>query len=109
MHFKNLIKSPGLNNAAIGEVFVGLIDDVFKNYRSFPTSGDLKVYREWACGYKSKLTDALNKWIPLAGATALNLLSKLRDKYQQWWYFLDHPEVPPDNNLAERSLLISCH
>ena len=63
-HFKNLIKSPGLNNAAIGEVFVGLIDDVFKNYRSFPTSGDLKVYREWACGYKSKLTDALNKWIP---------------------------------------------
>lgn len=106
-HFKNLIKSPGLNNAAIGEVFVGLIDDAFKNYRSLPTSGALKFYREWACRYKSKLTDALNKWIPLAGATALNLLSKLRDKYEQWWYFLEHPEVPPDNNLAERSLRLA--
>ncbi len=21
----------------------------------------------------------------------------------QWWYFLEHPEVPPDNNQAERS------
>ena len=46
-------------------------------------------------------------WIPKAGATALNLLSKLRDKYDQWWYFLDHPEVPPDNNLAERSLRLA--
>ena len=37
----------------------------------------------------------------------MNLLSKLRDKYEQWWYFLDHPEVPPDNNLAERSLRLA--
>jgi len=26
---------------------------------------------------------------------------------EQWWYFLDHPEVPPDNNLAERSLRLA--
>ena len=31
----------------------------------------------------------------------------LRDKAEQWWYFLDHPEVPPDNNLAERSLRLA--
>jgi transposase len=31
----------------------------------------------------------------------------LRDKYHQWWYCLDHPEVPPDNNLAERSLRLA--
>jgi transposase len=37
----------------------------------------------------------------------LNLLSKLRDKYDQWWFFLAHPEVPPDNNLAERSLRLA--
>ena len=45
--------------------------------------------------------------MPKASATALNLLSKLRDKYEQWWYFLEHPEVPPDNNLAERSLRLA--
>jgi transposase len=26
------------------------------------------------------------------------------DKSHQWWYFLEHPEVSPDNNRAERSL-----
>ena len=30
------------------------------------------------------------------------LLRSLRDKANQWWYFLDYPEIPPDNNLAER-------
>ena len=106
-HFKSLIKSLGLNNAAIGEVFIDLINEAFNNYRSLQTSGEIKAYMEWACEFKSKLTDALNKWIPLAGTTALNLLSKLRDKYDCWWYFLDHPEVPPDNNLAERSLRLA--
>ncbi|WP_155960316.1 hypothetical protein [Fischerella sp. PCC 9605] len=43
-HLKSLIKSPGLNNAAIGEVFVGLVNDVFKNYHSFQTSGDITAY-----------------------------------------------------------------
>ena len=28
----------------------------------------------------------------------------LREKAHQWWYFLDHLSIPPDNNLAERSL-----
>lgn len=106
-HFKSLIKSPGLNNTAIGQVFVDLILDVFQNYRSFQMKGDIKAYIEWACGFKSQLTDCLNQWIPLAGATALNLLTKLRDKYDCWWYFLEHPEVPPDNNLAERSLRLA--
>ena len=35
------------------------------------------------------------------------LLRSLRDKAEQWWYFLDHPEVPPDSNLAERSLRLA--
>ena len=35
------------------------------------------------------------------------LISKLRDKYDCWWYFLTHPEVLPDNNLAERSLRLA--
>lgn len=32
------------------------------------------------------------------------MLRLLRDKADQWWYFLEDPSVPPDNNLAERSL-----
>lgn len=106
-HFKSLIKCPGLNNRAIGKAFVSLINDVFENYSWFQNSGDIKAYREWAGKFKSKLTNAFNKWIPKAGATAFNLLSKLRDKYDQWWYFLEHPEVPPDNNLAERALRLA--
>ncbi len=42
-HLNSVIKSPGLNNAAIGEVFVGLVNDVFHNYRLFQTSGDIKA------------------------------------------------------------------
>jgi len=33
-----------------------------------------------------------------SGYEAGKLLRSLRDKAEQWWYFLDHPEVPPDNN-----------
>ncbi|NEQ86002.1 MAG: transposase [Moorea sp. SIO2I5] len=39
----------------------------------------------------------------MAGAEAGKLLRSLKQKASQWWYFLDHPQVPPDNNLAERS------
>jgi hypothetical protein len=31
-------------------------------------------------------------------------MKSLVDKSHQWWYFLEHPEIPPDNNRAERSL-----
>ena len=108
-HFLRLIKCPGQDNAAIGEVFVDLIDDVFDNYRSWIASHEITAYIHWACGLKSKLTNAFNEWIPKARATALNLLLKLRDKYDSWWYFQAPPEIPPDNN--ERSALVtaSCY
>ena len=64
-------------------------------------------YNDWANQFKFKLVSTLNQWIENAGATAGNLLRNLQDKAQQWWYFLDHPEVPPDNNLAERSLRLA--
>jgi transposase len=35
------------------------------------------------------------------------LLKSLTIKAHQWWYFLDHPQVPPDNNRAERSLRLA--
>jgi transposase len=49
----------------------------------------------------------LNTWIDPVGYTAGLLLRSLREKAHQWWYFLDHPEIPPDNNLAERSLRLA--
>jgi transposase len=106
-HFLRLIQQPGKNNALIGEAFVDLIDDVFQNYRRFQDSSDIVSYLNWVKRFKSHLSVQINKWIKDAGAQALNLLLKLRDKYEQWWYFLDHPEVPPDNNLAERSLRLA--
>lgn len=106
-HLLRLIQQPGRDNSAIGNVFVNLIDDAFEHYRQFQDSDDVQQYANWAKQFKSKLSNAFKIWIPKASATALNLLSKLRDKYQQWWYFLDHPEVPPDNNLAERSLRLA--
>jgi transposase len=106
-HFLNLIKLPGQHNQVIGETFVNLIDDAFNNYRQSQLSSDLVSYNNWANQFKFKLVSTLNQWIENAGATASNLLRNLRDKAQQWLYFLDHPEVPPDNNLAERSLRLA--
>lgn len=34
-------------------------------------------------------------------------MRSLEDKRQQWWYFLEHPQIPPDNNLAERALRLA--
>jgi transposase len=50
---------------------------------------------------------ALVQWLPLAGYAAGLLLRSLRDKAHQWWYFLDHPQVPPDNNRSERFLRLA--
>ncbi len=106
-HFLRLIQCPGRDNTSIGSAFVDLIDDAFDNYREFQASNNLARYIDWATQFKLKLSHELKTWIPKASATALNLLSKLRDKYDQWWHFLDHPSVPPDNNLAERSLRLA--
>jgi len=64
-------------------------------------------YNDWTNQFKCSLQLNLKQWIGKAGATAGNLLRSLQDKAEQWWYFLEHPEVPPDNNLAERSLRLA--
>ncbi len=106
-HFKKLIILPGLHNQAIGETFVNLIDEAFSNYAQWFESLDSFSYNDWVNQFKSKLHSSLNQWIDKAGATAGHLLRSLRDKASQWWYFLDNPEIPPDNNQAERSLRLA--
>ena len=35
------------------------------------------------------------------------MLRNLELKADQWWYFLDRREIPPDSNLAERALRLA--
>jgi transposase len=106
-HFKKLIQLPGLHNQAIGEAFVGLIDEAFRHYAQWFQTLECATYNDWVNQFKAKLHSSIDQWIDKAGATAGQLLRSLRDKAHQWWYFLDNPEVPPDNNQAERSLRLA--
>ncbi len=38
-HFKRLVQLPGQHNLAIGEAFINLIDEAFKNYRVLQDTG----------------------------------------------------------------------
>ncbi|MFN6453009.1 MAG: IS66 family transposase [Nostoc sp. EfeVER01] len=106
-HFKKLIQLPGLHNQTIGEAFVDLIDEAFRHYAQWFQTFECASYNDWVNKFKTKLHSSIAQWIDKAGATAGQLLRSLRDKAHQWWYFLDNPEVPPDNNQAERSLRLA--
>lgn len=106
-HFLRLVKLPGLNNQEIGAAFVKLIDEAFKNYRWLQSSQDYFAYSNWATRFKSQVDSLINQWIERTGATAGKLIRSLIVKANQWWFFLDHPSVPPDNNLAERALRLA--
>jgi transposase len=106
-HFKKLTKLPGLNNQEIGKNFVNLIDEAFKNYSQFQQNQDILKFLSWGYEFRDKVETKITEWIEKAGGEAGKLLRCLRDKAHQWWYFLDHPEIPPDNNLAERTLRLA--
>lgn len=106
-HFKQLCKLKGKHNGEIGQVFLGLIDEAFRMHRQWRQGQDEGRYHRWAQSFKQTLQLALEQWLPQAGYAAGLLLRSLRDKAAQWWYFLEHPQVPPDNNRAERSLRLA--
>ncbi|BAZ29660.1 transposase IS66 (plasmid) [Cylindrospermum sp. NIES-4074] len=106
-HFKKLIKLPGLNNQEIGAKFINLIDEAFKNYALFQQTQNIVEFLSWTSEFKTKVESSIKIWIDKAGGEASKLLRSLRNKAHQWWYFLDHPEIPPDNNLAERTLRLA--
>ena len=58
----------------------------------------------WASEFKLKIESALLTWFERAGTQGSKLLRSLLHKAAQWWYFINHPEIPPDNNLAEGTL-----
>jgi transposase len=106
-HFKKLIKLPGLHNQEIGAKFISLIDEGFQNYALFQQTQNIEQFLSWTSEFKVKVASSIDLWIARAGGEASKLLRSLRHKTAQWWYFLDHPEIPPDNNLAERTLRLA--
>jgi transposase len=95
------------NNPQLGQTFLDLIDEAFAAHRQWRDSQDDTAYRTWAFAFKLQVEQSLQQWSEQAGYAAGLLLRSLRDKAAQWWYFLDYPEVPPDNNHAERSLRLA--
>ena len=106
-HFNKVVKLKHGNNPQLGQVFIDLIDAAFRAHREWRETQDTTAYRDWAEGFKLEVKAALERWLPKAGYAAGLLLRSLRDKAHQWWYFLDHPEVPPDNNRSERFLRLA--
>ena len=102
--FQRLIQNPGENNQKIGQAFKDLIDEGFRHYSQWQHSQDRYLYNYWAVRFKDKVDLTLKQWSNKAGYEAGKLLRSLKLKEDQWWYFLFHREIPPDNNLAERSL-----
>ncbi len=106
-HFKKVVKLGHGNNQALGQAFLDLIDEAFEKHRQWRETQDGTAYRAWAFEFKSRVSQSLQQWMNKAGYEAGKLLRSLRDKAEQWWYFLEHPEVPPDNNRAERDLRLA--
>ncbi len=104
---QRLIKTPGLHNRAIGQAFKDLIDEAFRPDRIWQNDLDRHGYDEWTISFKEKVALTLKQWWDKAGYEAQKLLRNLQQKAEQWWYFLHHPEIPPNHNLAERSLRLA--
>lgn len=106
-HFKKVVALSHGNNRVLGQAFLDLIDEAFAQHRHWRQTQDVLSYQTWAIGFKLRVTQSIQQWTGDAGYEAGKLLRSLREKADQWWYFLDHPQVPPDNNLAERSLRLA--
>jgi len=103
-HFKQVEKLKTPHQTELAQVFLDLITEAFRQHRQYRETGARSIYNHWVIDFRRRLEQALAVWRPLAGYAAGLLLKSLVDKSHQWWYFLEHPEVSPDNNRAERSL-----
>lgn len=102
-----MIQHPGEHNQKIGQAFKDLIDEGFRHYSQWQHSQARHIYNYWAMRFKEKVDLTLKQWSNKAGYEGGKLLGSLKLKADKWWYFLFHREIPPDNNLAERSLRLA--
>ncbi len=79
----------------------------FRHYSQWEPNQERHLYNCWAVRFKEKVDLTLKQWSNKAGYEAGKLLRSLKLKADQWWYFRFHREIPPDNNLAERSLRLA--
>ena len=84
-----------------------IVDQAFKQHRLWRENNNRQQYLDSAAQLKTQINLTLNQWSQKAGYEAGKLLRNLKLKADQWWYFLDYPEIPPDNNLAERALRLA--
>ena len=106
-HCQRLIKTPGKNNELIGKALTEIVDEAFRKHRLWRENNQEPDYLDWAAQLKTKINLTLAEWSNKAGYEAGKLLRNLKLKADQWWYFLDYPNIPPDNNLAERALRLA--
>ena len=103
-HFKQVEKLKTPHQTELAQVFLDLITEAFRQHRQYRETGARSIYNHWVTDFRLRLEQALAVWRPQTGYAAGLLLKSLLDKSHQWWYFLEHTEVSPDNNRAERSL-----
>ena len=103
-HFKHVEKLKGKTQRELAGVFLALITEAFTQHREYRETGNRNPYDLWVIDFQKRLNESIEDWQGKAGHCAGLLLKSLVVKSLQWWHFLDHPEVPPDNNNAERSL-----
>lgn len=106
-HFKALLKLTLKSQQEIGHAFIKLIDEAFEHHASWREHRHEHEYFSWAIDFKKRVSQAISDWMPKVGYAAGNLLKSLQKKAAQWWYFLEDPNVPPDNNRAERNLRLA--
>jgi len=106
-HFKRLTQLKLPDQKQLGEAFLALIDEAFARHRCWRETHDTERFADWARDFERRLSEAIESWRARAGYDAGLLLTSLRDKAHQWWYFLHSPQVPPDNNRAERALRLA--
>ena len=107
-HFKKVLLLSHGNNTVVASAFLELIDEVFRQHRKWREHAEEIDYHTWAKEFKVRLAELLNTWQGHVGHAAGLLLRSLQNKAHQWWYFLDHPEIPPDNNASGTFSAISC-
>lgn len=106
-HFKRVAKLKQPTQQALAGVFIALIEQAFQKHRMWRETGQRAPYDLWAQDFKQHLARAIQTWQPKAGYAPGVLLRNLKANAHQWWYFLDHPEIPPDNNRSERALRLA--
>jgi transposase len=102
-HFKHVIQLEHGNNPQLEQVFLDLLNKAFQAHQQWQETQEHTVYRRWARGFKRRL----QRWLTQSGHADGLLLRSLHKKVVQWWHFLDHREVSPDNNRAQRSLRLA--